>query len=287
MTSSPDLGFFSQQPPPTFGQAKTALDQVLAVLCELPGGGAGETLTIAGGGIAPSRALVTVETEGGAAADDLDRVLFDTHDSAGRHVLLRPLSGRTVTVRHGRGGEGEIWLQNLTDFAMATSRHWLALVRVGSQWHEWSRSYGSDQLGWQAFMGISPASEALRGLVELATVAETMAGTDALRAVTPAALAGSKSLGAAEGRYSFPGGFTIQWKMLNTSSSADTTWTFATPFAQACVYANAAPVGAAGVGPRAFQLARATLAANAVTFNIVGAGGKRLATTVACLAAGY
>lgn len=74
-------------------------------------------------------------------------------------------------------------------------------------------------------LGVRAATTALTGVVELATTAETVAGTDTVRAVTPAGLAGfSKSL-AANGYAKLPGGLILQWG-LDNATQAGTTVTF-------------------------------------------------------------
>lgn len=83
-----------------------------------------------------------------------------------------------------------------------------------------------------AVAGGSAASETVSGIVELATVAEVLAGTDAVRAVTAAGIAGSKSL-AASGYYKFPGGLILQWAT-GTASTGGNANTFPTAFATAC-----------------------------------------------------
>ena len=87
--------------------------------------------------------------------------------------------------------------------------------------------------GAQATALLSAASETVRGLVELATTAETQAGVDATSAVTPAALASfAKSL-AANGYCKLPGGLVVQWGEA-TASEAGATVTFPVAFPVAC-----------------------------------------------------
>lgn len=75
------------------------------------------------------------------------------------------------------------------------------------------------------------------GMVELATTAETLAGTDTTRALTAAGLAGTKSL-AADGYFSLPSGLTMQWGDATHSASTsgtETAITFPVAFSTACV----------------------------------------------------
>ncbi len=86
---------------------------------------------------------------------------------------------------------------------------------------------------WNSVGGIeSPdASTTVKGIVELATAAEVLTGTNSTKAVTADALAGNKSL-AAKGHYSQAGGFITQWGSVTASGSG--TETFDTPFSTAC-----------------------------------------------------
>lgn len=59
-------------------------------------------------------------------------------------------------------------------------------------------------------VGTTSATEALAGLVELATNSEALTGSDTTRAVTSAGLASAKNL-ATSGYMKFPGGLIIQW----------------------------------------------------------------------------
>lgn len=79
---------------------------------------------------------------------------------------------------------------------------------------------------------IPDASTIIKGIVELATAAETLTGTDADRALTAAGLAGNKSL-AASGYYKFPGGLVLQWGTASTTSGSGTI-TYSTAFSTAC-----------------------------------------------------
>ena len=76
------------------------------------------------------------------------------------------------------------------------------------------------------------ASETVKGRIELATAAEALGGTDAVRAITSAGLASSKSL-SANGYYKFPGGLIIQWGSF-TFTSSGTANTFPLAFPTGC-----------------------------------------------------
>jgi hypothetical protein len=69
-----------------------------------------------------------------------------------------------------------------------------------------------------------------------ATAAETLAGTDANKAITPAGFAGNKSL-VTSGYYKLPGGLIIQWGTTSSIAADDTSTVvnFPTAFSTACV----------------------------------------------------
>jgi len=143
MTEIPAAGYFGDVTR-TVAEAKQAQDDVLAVLRELPGGAARETLTIASGLVTPTRAFVRVDTEGGAASDDLTNIdQTNTRDGA-TLCLTIDSSTRPVTVRHGAGGAGQILLARSADFTIADTGTHVSLLRVGSTWVEVGRSYGAD-----------------------------------------------------------------------------------------------------------------------------------------------
>lgn len=76
------------------------------------------------------------------------------------------------------------------------------------------------------------ASETVKGLVELATAAETLTGSSQTLAITPYAFANmGKVLNAgSNGYYKFPGGFILQWSSFTASASTSTSDTFPITF---------------------------------------------------------
>lgn len=102
----------------------------------------------------------------------------------------------------------------------------------------------------------SVAGDVDAGLIALASVAETLAGTDATQALTPAGFAGSKSL-TNPGYYKFPGGLTVQWGQTDIllDGNGDKAVTFPVAFGSTVygVWVNSANVttsGSAVCGPR-------------------------------------
>lgn len=73
--------------------------------------------------------------------------------------------------------------------------------------------------------------------VGLATAAETLAGTETGKAVTPAGLAANKSL-AASGYYKLPGGLILQWGSGTSDANTTTVINFPIAFSSACYHAT-------------------------------------------------
>lgn len=97
--------------------------------------GSGTNLTIASGSITPTQGFHDVDTEGGAASDNLDTIV-DTGISTGAMLLLRAVSSsRTVVLKDGTGNlilSGDFSLDNRDDVIL--------LVRTTGGWVEVSRS---------------------------------------------------------------------------------------------------------------------------------------------------
>ena len=80
---------------------------------------------------------------------------------------------------------------------------------------------------------IPDASESVKGILELATAAEAIGGSDTTRAVTSAGLAAFKNL-AQNGYMRLPGGFIMQWGRVTTGSSGALPITFPIAFPTQC-----------------------------------------------------
>lgn len=95
-----------------------------------------DSITIASGAITATSSYVLLDTEGGAASDDLTTI---TDGTTGQRLLLQTASSaRDVVVKHGTGN---IYLSGGVDFTLDTLRCFLELVAVGSEWREVSHSH--------------------------------------------------------------------------------------------------------------------------------------------------
>lgn len=81
------------------------------------------------------------------------------------------------------------------------------------------------QLGADETSNVADATTSAKGKVELATVAEALLGSDAVRALT-AATSHNKNLIANGGHYQLPGGLTLQWgqaTLVGSNATVDVT----------------------------------------------------------------
>jgi len=153
MTALPAAGYFTDDARNN-GEAKQGQDDMLAAMRELLGGDAETTIALAGGQITPTRAVHSIDTEGGVAADDLSNIIL-THHPDGRLALLRGANpARVVTVLHAAGGAGQIFLADGQPFALDNRSKWLLLKRTVSDWEEIARFYGADKAGSRGFIGL-------------------------------------------------------------------------------------------------------------------------------------
>lgn len=120
---------------PTQGEFKTAIAAFLNATRQLPGAQANPgALTISSGAIMPTKGFHTVDTEGAAAADDLE-IIDQTNLPDGSFLyLLQALDARTVTIKHGAGGDGEILLPGNVDITLINSFDGVILRRRTNQW---------------------------------------------------------------------------------------------------------------------------------------------------------
>lgn len=179
MTSLPsdaDITYVAGEPGGVWVSAVRLLFQFVS---ESIAAAAPTTLTISGGSITPTIGTHLVDTEGAAATDDLTNIAT-TNLPDGRWLLLRPANpARVVTVKHNAGGAGQISLGQSADYALSSATSFVVLERSGTGWREMFRNYVPPT-------SAPTADTSTAGLIEIATEAEADAGTDAVRAMTPA-----------------------------------------------------------------------------------------------------
>lgn len=162
------------------------LNQMVAIMAELPGGAAGASLTIAGGLVTPATASIVVDTEGAASTDTLTNLVTTNHP-AGRIVIVRAASSdRVVTLAHASGGDGEMNMADNANFVLdATDKYWVG-IRSGTTWFELFRQYGTDVAAHRTYLGMPLANSFLSNSITISSgqhsgnIAHGLGGTPTL-----------------------------------------------------------------------------------------------------------
>lgn len=162
----------------------------LAATKQMPGGSAAGFLSIVGGAVTPTAWHTAVDVEGGSegglTTDDLDQI-SPVNLPDGAVICLRPrATGRTVVIRHNRGGAGQIFTPDGQSYAMTdSSQHWFGVLAPDRlSWTEIMRSWGDRTSAFRTWLGLSTAAT-----YPVATEAEVRAGTLSNKLVTPQGVA--------------------------------------------------------------------------------------------------
>lgn len=116
----------------------TAQGAFLEAVRAMLGAAVPASISVASGAIAPTVACMEVDTEGGTATDDLNRIDY-TSMADGSIILLWPKNAsHAVTVKHTYTASysGRIRLQDATDHVMDDATKCIMLQRRGSVWYE-------------------------------------------------------------------------------------------------------------------------------------------------------
>ena len=170
---------FSNDTGPLAGTGLDTLAKNQGAILELEGAQAPQSKTITDGSISPTAAYVIVDTEGSAAADDLDVInpvlsaSENLHD--GMVVYLKAAdSGRVVTVKNSSSANG-INTYDGNDYVLSTT-HWLKLqLRADGKWHEIEGRAMETALA--AAAASTPATTTARGTGRVATAEDTAVGS--------------------------------------------------------------------------------------------------------------
>lgn len=109
---------------------------ILSFVAELLGGTAISTLTISSGVVVPTAAMHRIDTEGGAASDNLDTLTYTNHNAGKIVGIAAANDSRTVVIRHGQGGNGEILTRDGANITLDDTDDWVFFVREGTAWEE-------------------------------------------------------------------------------------------------------------------------------------------------------
>ena len=139
MATLPAAGYLSNAAR-TEGEAKVALEDLIAAIKQIPGVGVAETtLTIQNGSMTPPSGgpgVFSVDTEAALSTDDLTNIV-QTNLPDGSLVLIRPAnSARVIVVKNNAGGAGQISLRSGVNTTLSTTAQWMMLKRTGSLWVE-------------------------------------------------------------------------------------------------------------------------------------------------------
>lgn len=141
---------------PDQAAAKAIFERFRDCIAEQPGGSPESALTIAAGVVTPTRATHTIDTEGGAPADDLDTIDQANHPE-GRQLWLRCANAaRVPTIRHNQGAGGKVLLSDGANFVLNSTKKILVLKRVGNTWEEVDRFYGDKLEEMRAWLQLEP-----------------------------------------------------------------------------------------------------------------------------------
>jgi hypothetical protein len=137
MTDLPASGYWSDNSR-TEGEQKQWGEDIRDFINQMIGGGLEEDVTISSGSVTPSRAIISVDTEGATSSDTLDAIA-QSNFPEGSVILVRAANAsRTVTVNHNAGISGAILLQSGANTDLETDR-FLWLKRTGTTWEEVSQ----------------------------------------------------------------------------------------------------------------------------------------------------
>lgn len=122
--------------------ASSSAAAAATAVSKLPGGAPKELCYISAGVIAPTVALVAVDTEGLAATDDLTNIDITNLADGSIVTLYQPNPARTVTIKNAAGGNGQIYTAYSQDKALGglPGNDAITLYRIGNYWYELSFS---------------------------------------------------------------------------------------------------------------------------------------------------
>ncbi|MCB6541153.1 hypothetical protein LI168_03250 [Desulfovibrio desulfuricans] len=173
---------FSNDTGPLAGTGLDTLAKNQGAILELEGAQAPQSKTIVSGSISPTAAYVIVDTEGSAAADDLDVISpvlsasENLHDGMVVHLKATD-SGRVVKVKNSTSANG-INTYDGNDYVLSTT-HWLKLQLRSGKWYEVEGRAMKTALAaaTSAAAASTPATTTSRGIGRVATAADAAVGS--------------------------------------------------------------------------------------------------------------
>lgn len=164
----------------TKAEMKAVFTQWLTACTQLPGGAEEQLATIASDAISPTATSLRLTPEGGASTDDLSNIAMDEMGE-GSILLIRSMSGKTITVKHLTAGiTGEIHTATDTDVELFGPFATLILRHYGTYWME---------VGRLGTVATNPATTATPGTSKSTSDANALAGVLTDCFISPANLA--------------------------------------------------------------------------------------------------
>jgi hypothetical protein len=137
MTDLPASGYWSDNSR-TEGEQKQWGEDIRDFINQMIGGGLEEDVTISSGSVTPSRAIISVDTEGATASDTLDAIA-QANFPEGSTILVRAANAsRVVTINHNAGVNGAVLTKSGANIDLVTDQ-FLWLKRTGTTWEEVSQ----------------------------------------------------------------------------------------------------------------------------------------------------
>jgi len=118
----------------TQGEARTYFEQMRDFIAQLPGAQPSQELTIVSGAITPNREAHTVDTQGNASTDNLDRANLTNLPEGSQLTLKAASSTRTIVIRHQQGGQGQFMLLNGSSIRLTDTDQEVTFNRIGTNW---------------------------------------------------------------------------------------------------------------------------------------------------------
>ena len=141
------------------GEMRIAFEDQRDFIEQQVGGNAEGNYVITTGVVTPLQTgAFTVDTQGAASTDDLDRIEV-TNFPDGSLILTRQLdNGRDVTFKHLSGGSGQLQLIGSVDFLLETNDVRMWFILSGTTWVEVGRFFGTNNAAFQSFRGFGSAA---------------------------------------------------------------------------------------------------------------------------------
>lgn len=139
MATLPAAGYLSDNARDQ-GEMKTGIEAVRDVVAQVPGGNGPSALTISSDTATPNRNRHTLNSENLGAPDNLDTLAITNLPEGSYLSVSIADESEPITVIHGGGTDGQIFLIGDFNVEMTSLSQELHLVRRANDWHEIGRS---------------------------------------------------------------------------------------------------------------------------------------------------